>query len=178
VCAQFVVGLAAQVQKLEERLNLPEAQARQDSRRSSRPPFDGSPKTRVHRRAEARAKAKKLMRREGGRRGAGEQPGIAVLVASCDPGIRWMRLSITIRRRVAGASRVHRRGAPAQAAIRSGFIGRRLTFVALGMITVGPDDLQVAVTKKQVKTAPTRSSLTRVSATSVGRTQPAWAARQ
>jgi uncharacterized protein YrrD len=38
--------------------------------------------------------------------------------------------------------------------VKEGFIGRHLTFVPLGGITVGPDDLQVAVSKEQVKEAP------------------------
>jgi hypothetical protein len=43
---------------------------------------------------------------------------------------------------------------PQFATVKEGFIGRHLTFVPLGGITVGPDDLQVAVTKEQVETAP------------------------
>jgi hypothetical protein len=35
-----------------------------------------------------------------------------------------------------------------------GFLSRHLTFVPLGGITVGPDELQVAVTKEQVESAP------------------------
>jgi uncharacterized protein YrrD len=38
--------------------------------------------------------------------------------------------------------------------VKEGFIGRHLTFVPLGGITVGPDDLQVAVSKEQVQDAP------------------------
>jgi hypothetical protein len=38
--------------------------------------------------------------------------------------------------------------------IKEGLIGRHLTFVPLGGITVGPDELQVAVSKEQVKSAP------------------------
>jgi uncharacterized protein YrrD len=38
--------------------------------------------------------------------------------------------------------------------VKEGFIGRHLTFVPLGGITVGPDDLQVAVSKEKVKDAP------------------------
>ena len=34
--------------------------------------------------------------------------------------------------------------------VKEGFIGRHLTFVPLGGIKVGPDDLQVAVSKAQV----------------------------
>ena len=38
--------------------------------------------------------------------------------------------------------------------VKEGFIGRHLTFVPLGGITVGPDELQVAVAKEQIKAAP------------------------
>jgi hypothetical protein len=38
--------------------------------------------------------------------------------------------------------------------VKEGFIGRHLTFVPLGGIQIGPDDLQVAVTKDQVQSAP------------------------
>src|SRR3954471_21586847 len=38
--------------------------------------------------------------------------------------------------------------------VKEGFIGRHLTFVPLGGITVGPDELHVAVLKEQVKSAP------------------------
>jgi uncharacterized protein YrrD len=43
---------------------------------------------------------------------------------------------------------------PEFATVKEGFIGRHLTFVPLGGISVGPDDLQVAVSKAQVKSAP------------------------
>lgn len=43
---------------------------------------------------------------------------------------------------------------PQFATVKEGLIGRHLTFVPLGGITIGPDDLQVAVTKEQVKSAP------------------------
>ena len=43
---------------------------------------------------------------------------------------------------------------PQFATVKEGFIGRHLTFVPLGGITVGPDELQVPVTKDQVKSAP------------------------
>jgi uncharacterized protein YrrD len=43
---------------------------------------------------------------------------------------------------------------PQFATVKKGFIGRHLTFVPLGGITIGPDDLQVAVTKEQIKSAP------------------------
>jgi transposase len=52
-----------------------EAQARQGSRTSSKPLSQDPPKTRAQRRAEARAKAKELMRREGEQRNAGGQAG-------------------------------------------------------------------------------------------------------
>ncbi len=38
--------------------------------------------------------------------------------------------------------------------VMEGLIGRHLTFVPLARIQVGPDDLQVTVTKEQVRAAP------------------------
>jgi sporulation protein YlmC with PRC-barrel domain len=38
--------------------------------------------------------------------------------------------------------------------VKEGFIGRHLTFVPLGGAKVGPDELQVPVSKEQVKSAP------------------------
>lgn len=38
--------------------------------------------------------------------------------------------------------------------VKEGFVGRHLTFVPLTGITIGPDSLQVAATKEQVKNAP------------------------
>lgn len=38
--------------------------------------------------------------------------------------------------------------------VKEGLIGRHLTFVPLGGIKVGPDALQVTVTKEQVRSAP------------------------
>ena len=38
--------------------------------------------------------------------------------------------------------------------VKEGFIGRHLTFVPLGGIKVGPDELQVTVTKEEIKSAP------------------------
>jgi uncharacterized protein YrrD len=38
--------------------------------------------------------------------------------------------------------------------VKEGFIGRHLTFVPLGGITIGPDNLQVAASREQVKGAP------------------------
>jgi sporulation protein YlmC with PRC-barrel domain len=43
---------------------------------------------------------------------------------------------------------------PQFATVREGFIGRHLTFVPLGGIQIGPDDLRVAVTEDQVRSAP------------------------
>jgi uncharacterized protein YrrD len=43
---------------------------------------------------------------------------------------------------------------PQFATVKEGFIGRHLTFVPLGGITIGPDNLQVAVNSEQVRTAP------------------------
>ena len=43
---------------------------------------------------------------------------------------------------------------PQFATVKEGFIGRHLTGVPFGGITIGPDDLQVAVTKEQIKSAP------------------------
>ena len=43
---------------------------------------------------------------------------------------------------------------PQFATVKEGIVGRHLTFVPLGGIQIGPDDLQVTVTKAQVKSAP------------------------
>lgn len=43
---------------------------------------------------------------------------------------------------------------PQFATVKEGLIDRHLTFVPLGGITVGPDDLQVTVSKAQVESAP------------------------
>ena len=43
---------------------------------------------------------------------------------------------------------------PQFATVKEGLIGRHLTFVPLGKIKVGPNELQVAVSKDQVKDAP------------------------
>ena len=71
-CVQFIVDLASQVEGLGERLRRLEERARQDSRTSSKPPSSDPPKTRQQRRAEARAKAKELLR---GERKPGGQTG-------------------------------------------------------------------------------------------------------
>ena len=43
---------------------------------------------------------------------------------------------------------------PQFATVKEGVIGRHLTFVPLGGVQVGPDDLQVTVTKERVRSAP------------------------
>lgn len=43
---------------------------------------------------------------------------------------------------------------PQFATVKEGFVARHLTFVPLGGIKVGPDGLQVAVTRQQVQQAP------------------------
>ena len=43
---------------------------------------------------------------------------------------------------------------PQFATVKEGLIGRHLTFVPLGGIKVGPEELQVAVTRDQVQDAP------------------------
>ena len=43
---------------------------------------------------------------------------------------------------------------PQFATVKEGLIGRHLTFVPLGGVQIGPDDLQVTVTKEQVRSAP------------------------
>jgi uncharacterized protein YrrD len=43
---------------------------------------------------------------------------------------------------------------PQFATVKEGLIGRHLTFVPLGGLQIGPDDLQVVVTKEQVRSAP------------------------
>jgi sporulation protein YlmC with PRC-barrel domain len=43
---------------------------------------------------------------------------------------------------------------PQFATVKEGFIDRHLTFVPLGGIQIGPEELQVPVTKEQVRSAP------------------------
>jgi uncharacterized protein YrrD len=43
---------------------------------------------------------------------------------------------------------------PQFATVKEGFFDRHLTFVPLGGLQIGPDDLQVTVTKDQVRSAP------------------------
>ncbi len=75
VCVEVILDLGARVPQLEQRLIRLEARARRDSRTSGKPPSSDPPKTRAQRRAEARAKAKELLRGEGEQRQAGGQPG-------------------------------------------------------------------------------------------------------
>jgi transposase len=75
LCVEFILELAGRVEQHEDRLARLEAQLRQDSRTSSKPPSLDPPKSRAQRRAEARLKAKELMRGEGAARRAGGQSG-------------------------------------------------------------------------------------------------------
>lgn len=43
---------------------------------------------------------------------------------------------------------------PQFATVKEGFLGRHLTFVPLGGVKIGPDNLQVPVTKEKVRSAP------------------------
>jgi len=67
--------LGGQCERLEDRIRRLEGQARSDSRTSWTPRAKESPKTRQQRRAEARAKAKELLAKEGAKRKAGAQEG-------------------------------------------------------------------------------------------------------
>jgi transposase len=73
--AGTIERLTAGTERLEERVRRLEEEGRRDSRTSSGPPSQDPPKTRRQRRAEARAKAKELLAREGARRKAGGQEG-------------------------------------------------------------------------------------------------------
>jgi transposase len=75
--AGSVERLREQCERLEDRIRRLEEQARRDSRTSSTPPSQDPPKTRQQRRAQARAKAKELLAREGDKRKAGGQEGHA-----------------------------------------------------------------------------------------------------
>jgi transposase len=74
-CVEVILQLAAAVERLEERVRRLEDEARRDSRTSSKPPSQDPPKTRQQRRAEARAKAKELLAKDGARRKPGGQDG-------------------------------------------------------------------------------------------------------
>lgn len=78
-CVEFVLDLARRVEaltagsaRLDERVRGLEEQTRSDSRNSSAPPSTDLPKTRQQRRAEARAKAKELLAKGGGRKAGGQ----------------------------------------------------------------------------------------------------------
>jgi transposase len=75
VCVELILDLAARVERHEDRLRRLEQQARRDSRTSSKPPSSDPPKTRQQRRAEARAKVKELLAKEGVERKAGGRKG-------------------------------------------------------------------------------------------------------
>jgi transposase len=72
---ELVLGLLDQLADLQERIGRLEEQSRRDSRNSSNPPSQDSPKTRAKRRAEAPKKAKAWAKREGEKRKQGGQPG-------------------------------------------------------------------------------------------------------
>jgi hypothetical protein len=67
--------LARRCERLEARVERLEEELRKSSRNSSKPPSSDPPKTGQERRAEARAKAKELLRGEREQRKAGGQPG-------------------------------------------------------------------------------------------------------
>jgi transposase len=74
-CVEFLMGLMDRQLRLEERLRALEQKAAASSQNSSSPPSADAPKTRQQRRAEAREKAKELLKKDGQRRKAGGQPG-------------------------------------------------------------------------------------------------------
>src|SRR6266496_2941183 len=78
-CVEFLLELSSrserELARLEARIARLEEQVRSSSRNSSMPPSQDPPKTRQQRRAEARAKAKELLARDGGKRKAGGQEG-------------------------------------------------------------------------------------------------------
>ena len=69
------MGVMDRQLRLEERLRALEQKASASSRTSSSPPSADVPKTRQQRRAEAREKAKELLKKDGKQRQAGGQPG-------------------------------------------------------------------------------------------------------
>jgi len=74
-CVEFLMGLIDRLVRAEERLRALEQKAGASSRNSSQPPSADAPKTRQQRRAEAREKAKELLKKDGKQRQAGGQPG-------------------------------------------------------------------------------------------------------
>jgi transposase len=74
-CVEFLMRVADRQLRSEERLRALEQKASASSRNSSQPPSADAPKTRQQRRAEARAKAKELGKKNAEKRKAGAQPG-------------------------------------------------------------------------------------------------------
>ncbi len=74
-CVEFLMGLMDRQLRLEARLRVLEQKASASSRNSSQPPSMDAPKTRQQRRAEAREKAKELVKKDGKQRKAGGQDG-------------------------------------------------------------------------------------------------------
>jgi transposase len=74
-CVEFLMGLVAAQERLEERVRVLEAKGAASSRNSSVAPSADTPVSRQERRALARAKTKELLEEDGKRRKAGGQPG-------------------------------------------------------------------------------------------------------
>jgi len=74
-CVEFLMGLVEAQSRSEERLGALEQKTSASSRNSSSPPSTDAAKTRQQRRAEAREKAKDLLKKDGKRRKAGAQHG-------------------------------------------------------------------------------------------------------
>jgi hypothetical protein len=74
-CVEFLMGLMDRLLRSEERLRALEQKAASSSRTSSSPPSADVPKTRQQRRAEAREKAKELLKKDGKERKPGAQRG-------------------------------------------------------------------------------------------------------
>jgi transposase len=74
-CVEFLLRLMDRLVGAEERLRALEQKAAPSSRNSSQAPSADAPKTRQQRRAEAREKAKELLKKDGKKRKAGGQPG-------------------------------------------------------------------------------------------------------
>jgi hypothetical protein len=96
----FILDLAARVREMEERLSRLEAQARQDSRTSSKPPSMDAPKSRAHRRAQSDPVPCKPTSRPA--RTGGRGVSLGVWVAGRRPGVnviwvRWTLSSLEIR---------------------------------------------------------------------------------
>ncbi len=74
-CVEFLMGLVAAQERLEERVRVLEAKSAASSRNSSVAPSADTPMSRQERRALARAKTKELLKKDGERRKAGGQSG-------------------------------------------------------------------------------------------------------